>query len=95
MFLVNNFILRLSGQVSDYIATLPPDTKKQFNRELRKLSQDEGDTHPLINGLAGYHRLRIGSHRVIYYHAPGRIIECVFADHRATVYQTFVPPRTN
>jgi len=91
---VNDSTFKLSRQVIDYIAALPPDTKKAFNSALTKLRKGGGDTHPLKEEFAGYHRLRIGSHRVIYMHASSLVIECVHAGPRKTVYQTFVPPKT-
>ena len=81
-------------QVRDYISALPPDTKKAFNRELKKLAEGGGDTHPLKKNLEGFHRLRIGSYRVIYQYAPGHAIHCAYAGPRETVYQTFVPAKT-
>ena len=91
---MNNPTLKLSPQVLAYISALPPDTKKAFNRELSKLRNGGGDTHPLKAALEGYHRLRIGSHRVIYEHVSGPAIECAYAGPRETVYQTFVPAKT-
>ena len=86
--------LVLFDQVKDYIAALPPDSKKYFKRELQKLAVGGGDTHPLKKELEGYSRLRIGAHRVIYMHASGLVIECAYAGPRETVYQTFMPPKT-
>ena len=91
----NKHTLVLYQQVRDYISALPPDTKKAFNRELSKLSKGGGDTHPLKDALEGYHRLRIGRHRVIYMHAPGPAIECAYAGPRATIYTTFVPAQNS
>ena len=90
---MSNFKLHFSRQVRDYVAALPPDTKKRFHRELKNLSEGGGDTHPLVENLSGYWRLRIGRHRVIYFYGAGMVIECVYAGERATIYQTFAPPR--
>ena len=90
----SNHTLVLYRQVRDYISALPPDTKKAFNRELKKLAEGSGDTHPLKDNLEGFHRLRIGSHRIIYEHAAGQAIHCAYAGPRATVYQTFTPAPT-
>lgn len=80
-------------QARDYVAALPPDTKKRFNRKLKNLSGGGSGTHPSVENLPGHRRLRIGHCRVIYFYGAGMAIECVYAGERATIYQTFVPPR--
>jgi mRNA-degrading endonuclease RelE of RelBE toxin-antitoxin system len=90
---MNDFTLHLSLQVRAYIATLPPDTKKRFNRELKKLTSGGRDICPLKEEFSSFHRLRVGSHRIIYAYAAGLKIDCLYAGDRATIYQTFVPPR--
>jgi mRNA-degrading endonuclease RelE of RelBE toxin-antitoxin system len=87
---VSNPPLKYSPQVRAYIAALPPDAKKTFNRELGKLRRGGGDTHPLRAEFVGFHRLRIGSHRVIYRHIAGPAIECAHAGPRKTIYQAFI-----
>lgn len=87
----NKHTLYLFRQVREYIATLPPDTKKKFNGELKKLAQGGGDVHPLKKDFEGFHRLRVGQHRVIYAYALGMKIDCFYADPRETIYQIFVP----
>jgi len=84
--------LKYSPQVRDYIAALPPDAKKAVNLELEKLRRGGGDTHPLKQEFEGLHRLRIGSHRIIYNHIAGPAIDCLYAGPRATIYKTFIPP---
>jgi len=88
---VSDSALKYSPQVRDYIAALSPDAKKAINRELEKLRRGGGDTRPLRYNLEDFHRLRAGSHRIIYRHIPGPAIECAHAGPRKTVYQTFVP----
>ena len=91
---MSNPALKYSPQVRDYISALSPDAKKAFNRELAKLREGGGDTRPLKDALEGYHRLRIGSHRIIYKHVAGPAIECAYAGPRKTIYQSFIPTQT-
>ena len=84
--------LKIAPQVSDYIAALPPETKKRVKAELKKLSASGGDTHGLRPPLERYSHLRTGDHRIIYEHVAPSTIACLFAGDRATVYQDFQPP---
>jgi mRNA-degrading endonuclease RelE of RelBE toxin-antitoxin system len=84
--------LKYTPQVRDYIAALPPEMKKRFNTELKKLAAGGGDIRALRPPLDGYNRLRIGAHRVIYEYVSPSTISCVFAGDRANIYQLFSPP---
>ncbi len=68
---------------------LAPGPRRRFKQALRELEHGEKDCLPLRENLAGYHRLRIGGHRVIFRYLPGGIVECVFAEERSLVYQLF------
>jgi hypothetical protein len=57
------------------------------------LAKDQGDVKRLEGKLAGYSRLRVAGHRVIFYERAekgGRILDCVFAEKRALVYDLFI-----
>ena len=41
------------------------------------------------NDLAGFYRLRVGRYRVIFTHAPGMTIDCLFMESRKFVYEVF------
>ncbi|EIQ02086.1 cytotoxic translational repressor of toxin-antitoxin stability system [Opitutaceae bacterium TAV1] len=85
------YTVKFRQQVSDYIRQLGPDEKKRFKRALTALSLGKGDVHALKGELEGYHRLRIGAYRVIYWYRPNRIIECIHAGLRSSVYEIFTP----
>jgi len=87
--------VEISSQVRRFIASLAPDPRKKLRRAIQMLSQHKGDTKPLVEELAGFHRLRSGNFRVIYRHpvkAGVEIVACEFAERREAVYQIF--PRT-
>ncbi|AHF93634.1 cytotoxic translational repressor of toxin-antitoxin stability system [Opitutaceae bacterium TAV5] len=81
------------GAAKGYIDSCGPDIKKQFRIAISRLAQGkDGDTHAFTGELDGFYRLRVGSHRIIYRYCSGRVIECVYAGPRATVYDAFIPP---
>ena len=51
------------------------------------LAHGRGDTKPLEADLAGFYRLRIGTHRVVYRHAKDGSIICFYAAPRSIVYE--------
>ena len=82
----------LAAQVVDFFGQLAPEPRKKLRLALRRLEQENGDIKSLEGKLAGYQRLRSGSHRVIFARKVrnGRSqIDCVFAEHRALVYEVF------
>ena len=79
----------LATQVREFYATLGPATRREVKRALRQLAAGNGDTHALHDELEGYHRLRVGSYRIIYRHAAGQRILCDFMEHRRLVYEVF------
>ena len=81
-----------SEQVRDFINSLAPEPKKKLRAGVRTLAHDQGDIKPLVDELLGYHRLRVGSFRVIYreafqHGAPVR--KCLFAERRDVIYEIF------
>jgi len=50
------------------------------------LADGAGDLRPLQANLEGLWRLRVGEHRLIYRHRPGRI-EVFYAAPRSVVYE--------
>lgn len=39
--------------------------------------------------MAGYYRLRVGRHRIIFSYAKNKVIEAVFIEERGIVYEIF------
>ena len=84
--------VNLAAQVVDFFGQLAPEPRKKLRLALRRLEQEKGDIKSLEGKLTGYQRLRSGSHRVVFARKVrnGRPeIDCVFAEHRALVYEVF------
>ena len=65
---------------------LAPEPRRRLKQAIIGLGEGLGDIRALSDKLAGFHRLRMGEHRVIYRHQRGRI-ECFYAAPRKTVYE--------
>ncbi len=68
----------------DYQRHLAPEIRRAMKAAIVALPA--GDTKPLSDELAGFHRLRVGNHRVVYRQRAGQI-ECFFAAPRSIVYE--------
>ena len=79
-----------AAQVSEFIRTLAPETRRRVRLALRGLELDRGDVKALEGTLLGYHRLRVGAVRMIFRYGPsetgGPAVYGVFAEHRSLVY---------
>ena len=80
-----------SEQVQTWLAGLPPEPKRRVRAALRGLLASSGslDTKALRQELEGFHRLRVGDHRIVYRLKTSRIIILEYADLREVVYETF------
>jgi mRNA-degrading endonuclease RelE of RelBE toxin-antitoxin system len=76
----------VSAQVRTYQRSLAPEPRRRVKQAIIGLGEGRGDIKALSDKLAGFHRLRVGEHRVIYRHHRGRI-ECFYAAPRKTVYE--------
>ena len=81
--------VRLSAQVVEFVRSQAPEPRRRLRSALRALTREQGDLKPLEGPLQEYHRLRIGSYRVILRYASSKTIECVFAERRNVVYEVF------
>jgi mRNA-degrading endonuclease RelE of RelBE toxin-antitoxin system len=81
--------VELSSQVLDFIRRLPPEPRRRVRLALKDLTKEKGDIKRLEAPLEGYCRLRVDGYRVIIHYAPGRVIQCVFAERRSIVYEVF------
>jgi mRNA-degrading endonuclease RelE of RelBE toxin-antitoxin system len=60
---------------------------------VKGLAENRGDIKQLEGKLQGYSRLRVSGHRVIFRERSDhgeRIIDCIFAEKRAIVYDLFI-----
>ena len=84
-----NYKLKISRQVREFQAVLGLQHRRAVKQAIRDLAREQGDIRALRDDLSGYHRLKIGRHRLIFRYAPGRIIECIFIEERRLVYEMF------
>lgn len=84
-----SFRIELREQVRRYYETLGLTYRRDVKRALKALSEGRGDIRALEAPLEGYYRLRIGSHRLLFRHAEGNRIICVYMNTRKLVYEIF------
>jgi len=90
---MNSIEVQVPDGVLDFLRRLPPEPRHRLREAIRSLREEKGDTKALDGKLIGYHRLRVGSYRVIYIYAVDhgrRLIRCLFAEHRSTIYDLFI-----
>jgi mRNA-degrading endonuclease RelE of RelBE toxin-antitoxin system len=84
--------VRLQEEVLEYLRQLPPQPRHALKLGIKGLTQERGDIKSLTEELEGFHRLRVGSHRVIFEYEiiqGVRTITCVFAGSRRWIYEVF------
>ena len=84
--------VKVSPQVETFVKSLAPVPRRALSTGIKALALDRGDVKQLEGELEGYLRLRVGSHRVIFAtraEAGERIMDCLFAERRAVIYEMF------
>jgi mRNA interferase RelE/StbE len=81
--------VRPALQVIDFVRRLPPEPRRAARLALKGLVHEKGDIRALEGTLAGYYRLRVGRHRIIFAYAGDGAIEVVFIEERSLVYEVF------
>src|SRR5438094_6203274 len=84
--------IRVEAQVEAFVKSLAPDPRRRLRLAIRGLAGGRGDIKSLEGNLADYCRLSVAGYRVIYKERSERgvrIIDCVFAERRALVYEIF------
>lgn len=84
--------VRVQQEVLDYLRKLPPQPRHALRLAIKGLAKERGDLKSLVDELDGFHRLRVGSYRVIFeYEIIGktRVLTCVFAGQRKWIYEVF------
>ena len=79
----------VEARVWAYASRLAPEPRRELKRAILGLAQGRGDLKALTDDLAGWYRLRVGQHRVVFRYRSGRTIECVFVEERRLVYELF------
>ena len=84
--------VRVQDEVLDYLRRLAPKPRHAMRLAIKTLAQEQGDIKSLTDDLEGFHRLRVGTHRVIFEYEMLRqspTITCVFAGPRKWIYEIF------
>jgi mRNA-degrading endonuclease RelE of RelBE toxin-antitoxin system len=85
--------VRVATQVAEFVQSLAPDPRRCLRQAIKGLARGQGDIKRLEGNLAGYSRLGVAGCRVIFQERSERgvrIIDCIFAERRAMVYEIFV-----
>jgi|SRR5665213_986158 len=85
--------VRVESQVEEFVKSLAPDPRRRLRQAIKGLADGQGDIKRLEGNLAGYGRLGVAGCRVIFKERSERetrIIDCIFAERRAVVYELFV-----
>jgi mRNA-degrading endonuclease RelE of RelBE toxin-antitoxin system len=85
--------VRVESQVESFVKSLAPEPRHRLTIAIKGLAHNRGDIQQLEGKLEGYSRLRAAGHRVIFCERAERgerIIECVFAERRAVVYDLLI-----
>ena len=84
--------IRIQEEVLDFLRSLPPQPRHALKLAIKKLSEEQGNIKSLTDDLEGFHRLRVGSYRVIFEYSlidGERVITCVYAGARKWIYEVF------
>lgn len=84
--------IRVEAQVEAFVKSLAPDPRRRLRLAIRALAEGRGDIKSLEGTLAGYCRLSVTGYRVIFkerFERGVRVIDCIFAERRALVYEIF------
>ena|SRR5438105_12645949 len=85
--------VKVEVQVQAFVKSLAPEPRRRLTMAIKALAQESGDVERLEGKLEGYSRLRVAGHRVIFNErseAGERVIDCIFAEKRALVYDLFI-----
>src|SRR5438093_370281 len=85
--------VRVEAQVEEFVKALAPEPRRRLRQAIKGLAHGQGDIKRLEGNLAGYSRLGVAGCRVIFKERSERgvrIIDCIFAERRAMVYEIFV-----
>lgn len=84
-----SYRVKVREQVWKFHARLGPQDRRAVKRAIIGLATDQGDIRALRDRLEGYYRLRIGPYRIVFRYLAGQVVECVYMNDRALVYDVF------
>jgi mRNA-degrading endonuclease RelE of RelBE toxin-antitoxin system len=84
-----SYRVRVREQVWKFHGRLGLEDRRAVKRGIVQLTHERGDIRSLRDRLEGYYRLRVGTYRIVFRYLPDRVIECVYMNNRALVYDVF------
>jgi mRNA interferase RelE/StbE len=86
--------LKFSDQVVDALKALHPGVRKDIRRALGDVNAGKKrDVSALTGELAGFWRLRVGKHRIVFRYDGVGQLTAEFLGPRSTVYRSFRPQK--
>ena len=86
--------MKFSDQVVGALKDLHPGVRKDIRRALDDVSAGKKrDIAALTEELAGFWRLRVGKHRIVFRYDNGGQLIADYLGPRSTVYLNFGPPK--
>jgi mRNA interferase RelE/StbE len=86
--------LKFSDQVVGALKALQPSVRKDIRRALDEINAGKKrDIAALTGELAGFWRLRVGKHRVVFRYDEAGQLMAEFLGPRSTIYRSFKPPK--
>ena len=79
----------IKGPLYSCLRHLAPEPRRAMKKALKGLCDEKGDIRSLDQNLAGYYRLRVGKHRIIFRYGDDNAIDALFAEERNLVYEVF------
>ena len=85
--------MKFSDQVVNALKALHPGVRKDIRRALDEVNAGKKhDVAALTGELAGFWRLRVGKHRLVFRYDEAGQLMAEFLGPRNTVYHSFRPP---
>jgi len=86
--------LKFSDQVADALKALHPGVRRDIRHALDEVNAGKKrDVAALTGKLAGFWRLRVGKHRIVFRYNEVGQLTAEFLGPRSTIYRSFRPPR--
>ena len=86
--------MKFSDQVVDALKALQPGVSRDIRRALDDVNAGKKRDIPALTGeLAGFWRLRVGKHRIVFRYGDVGQLMAEFLGPRSTIYRSFRPPK--
>ena len=83
------YTVRVEQQIKGFVVSSGMEHRRAIKRAIKQLESEQGDIKALGDDLEGFYRLRVGPFRIIFRYREGKVIECVYMNRRALVYEVF------